>query len=137
MVEFRHAYSEPLRVSYVCVGESRTQQNFQAECDINNIVRRYQKTGLVGHVNNKTGEFMDLSAPIDYRSAVETVQAANDSFMGLPSEVRSQFGNDPAAFVDFMSDPRNLDKAVAMGLAIAPDKASEPVSESPATPVAE
>lgn len=137
MVEFRHAYSEPLRVSFTCEGESRTQQNFQAECDINNIVRRYQKTGLVNHVNGKSGEFLDLSAPIDYRTAVETVQAANDSFMGLPSEVRSQFGNDPAAFVDFMSDPRNLDQAVAMGLAIAPEKAPEPVLETPATSVAE
>ena len=124
-------------IPYEAEGESRTQQNFQAECDINNIIRRYQKTGLVNHVNGKTGEFMDLSAPIDYRSAVETVQAANDSFMGLPSEVRAQFGNDPAAFVDFMSDPSNLDKAVAMGLAIAPEKALEPVLETPATPVAE
>jgi hypothetical protein len=42
---------------------------------------------------------------------------AKSNFDNLPLEVRKQFNYDPAAFLEFVDNPENLDQLVAMGLA--------------------
>jgi len=37
-------------------------------------------------------------------------------FNDLPSSIRSRFGNDPAAFLDFVQDENNADEMVKLGL---------------------
>ena len=45
---------------------SMTKQEFVAECDINNVIRSYQVTGIMAHLNERAaqGMFMDLPDPI-------------------------------------------------------------------------
>lgn len=96
---------------------SLTKQSFKDECDINNILRRYDRDGLLTHVQNTAPTFGVFVDTPTYQDALNAVIAAQDAFAGLPSSIRKRFDNDPQAYVDFCSDPANYDEAVALGLA--------------------
>jgi len=116
---------------------SRTKQSFRDECDINNILRKFNVTGQlpVGSVQPQYGDFSGIT---DYQSALNAVMAAQDSFLALPAKIRAKFDNDPALFVEFVSDEANKDEMKALGLlreetALAVvTSPSEPVSGEPA-----
>lgn len=121
-----------------------------ASCDINNIVSRWMKTGaLPTHLNEGIAQFVDVSDIPDYRGCLDVVLQAQKLFGELPSQIRQKFDNEPAAFLDFCNDPRNIDEMISMGLATkraepstgsdnAPPKAgvAEPVGGSAEAPAA-
>lgn len=98
-------------------GPGRTKQSFAEESNINIIMRRYEKTGVLDHFNRHQGDYGNfLNAP-DYHTALNGIRAAETAFMELPAGVRSKFQNNPAAFLDFVQNPDNLEEMVEMGLA--------------------
>lgn len=88
-------------------GPSLTKVSMQDECDVNRIVERFRATGLVTHLASGSPAFLDVSEVSDYRAAIDQVRAVGVFFDGLPAPLRSEFGNDPAAFMDFVADPAN------------------------------
>jgi len=100
-----------------CGEPTRTQQQFKEECDINTIVRRFGVTGQVPTTLAPPMQGDFLNAP-DFRSAMDLIVAARESFMEQPSHVRARFHNDPAEFVDFCSNRDNLAEARKMGIAM-------------------
>jgi len=109
------------------IGETtRVQQNLHAETDINRIMAKYQKTGLLTHVNTYAGEYGDFSGVPDYKTGLERVQAAEEMFMSLPAKIRDRFNNDPAKFIDFATNPDNVGDMRDMGLAPPLPAAPEP-----------
>lgn len=94
----------------------RTKQEMKDECDINLILKRFQKTRMVSHLAKGVPQFGDVSEVTDFRSAVERVGQAQRFFEGLPSNVRKEFGNDPVAFVDAFSDEASRPRLEALGL---------------------
>lgn len=117
-------YGEPYRALDVS-GESRTKQSFRDECDIENIVAKYVKTGLVSHLAGGQPFYADVSEMADYRGAIEQVRSAEKFFAGLPAKVRAFFENDIATFVDWMADPANADQLEKLGVRILDGKAPE------------
>ena len=109
------------RSDFNTVGKSSTKQSFKDECDINNILGKFRKTGLLEHVAVHQGDYRDLSEPTDYQTALNIVLSANAAFESLPSDIRKDFGNNPAAFLEFVDNPDNADKLVEMGLANPPE----------------
>ena len=130
-VPFRTAYGAKLRVA-IATGDGLTEQNHKDETDINNIVRKYNKTGLIDHLNQFEKQYGDMTG-YDYQEAMNTVAAANTMFEGLPSSIRNKFDNDPAKFINFVDDEANADKLVEMGLA--KPKVNIPVDEGSSEPV--
>jgi len=130
-VPFRTAYGQKLKVA-IATGDGLTEQNHKDETDINNIVRKYNKTGLIDHLNQFEKQYGDMTG-YDYQDAMNTVAAANTMFEGLPSAIRNKFDNDPAKFINFVDDESNADKLVEMGLA--KPKVSTPVDEGSKEPV--
>lgn len=131
-----------------CLDESKAKQAFAEECDINTIVRRF---GLMGQLPENVPVILegDFSETVtDFHSAMNLVVEAQRTFMLMPADVRSRFGNDPGSFVSFCSalDDKgqlaNLDEMRKLGLAVpaAPaPKAPEPtrvvvVSTEPVKP---
>lgn len=96
---------------------SVTKQSFAKQCDINHIMARYRKTGLVDHVSQFKGDYSDLTDVPSYQEAMNKIILAKDCFSSLPSDIRKHFDNDPAQFLAFVSDPNNVDAMVEMGLA--------------------
>lgn len=111
---------------------SMTKQSFKDECDINNIVKAFQVTGIIAHINEKAaqGAYIDLPSALDYQESLNIALAAQASFDTLPASVRSRFDNDPAQFLEFMADPQNQDEMITLGLAkdTRPTEVSQPVA---------
>ena len=98
-----------------CEDATLSQQHFKDECDINNILRQFNITGLLPEapLSPRYGDFTGIS---DYHSALNQVIAAEDEFMALPAQIRSRFENDPAKLIDFLENAENKDEAIKLGL---------------------
>ena len=60
----------------ICESVSRVKQAMGEECDINAIMRRYAKTGILPQVV-QSGVFADVSSlPVDYGEACRIVEQA-------------------------------------------------------------
>ncbi len=95
---------------------SLTHQSMSADCDINNIMQRYEKTGVLEHVNNHQGDYGDFVSADDYHASMLKVIEAQDMFSSLPATIRSRFANDPAQFLDFVHNPDNRSEMASLGL---------------------
>lgn len=95
---------------------SLTQESDRNETDINVIMERFNRTGQLPQVQMEamSGDFSDIT---DFRDALDRVQAAQAAFMEIPAKIRLQFNNDPAEFIAFAEDPKNIDKLRELGLA--------------------
>lgn len=130
----RSAYHPHERVQVAFPNPSLTKQAMAAETDINNIMRKYEKDGIITHLAKHQGQYGDFSEVTDYHTALNTMHAADEAFASLPSRIRGEFQNDPAKFLDFVHDPNNQQKMVEMGLAH-PLPAAAPVIPAPAPPI--
>lgn len=115
---------------------SLTKQSFKDETDINFIIRKYHKTGIVEHVRRHQGRYGDFTN-IDFHEAMNAVAEARSMFESLPANVRKEFDNDPGVFLSFAEDPANLDRMVELGLAEAPVPPPPPGTPDPVPPVEE
>lgn len=104
----------------VCKEKTLTRQSEADACDINFIMKRYEKTGILP-VSAKEAAFTDVSEVGSFREALDVIQRAEEGFMQLPAKVRERFGNDAVAFVDFCSDPANLAELQDLGVVEAPE----------------
>lgn len=109
-----------------CEDESKAQQQFKDECDINTIIERF---GLSGELPQNlrvplVGEFAEVG---DYQQALNKLIEADDAFMQMPANIRARFGNDAGAFVDFVSDERNVEQAREWGLTRPQEAARAPI----------
>lgn len=95
---------------------SLTKQAELAATDINNIMAQYEKTGILVHTNKHQGTYTDLLDATTYHESMNAVVEAQAAFNSLPANIRSRFGNDPGAFLDFVSDKNNIPEMRKMGL---------------------
>lgn len=114
-------------------GRSLTKQSEAAATDINKIIERFDAGGMISHVNERTPVYLDVSEVADYRGALEQVRKTNEFFMELPAKVRERFKNDPAEFLDFMTDDANMAEAVELGLV--PGEGPAAVEEKAPAPI--
>lgn len=123
------------RVQVFNTEPSRTKQSFREESNINNIMAKYARTGIVEHGNRHAPSYGEVPA-VDFKQALELVMAAEQSFAELPALVRRRFENDPANFLAFCEDPANRDEAGTLGLLnlIEPQAAPEPPAEGSPPP---
>jgi len=115
------------------LGQSLTKQSFTDECDINNIMRKYQKTGAIEHVNKHEASY-GFATSDTFQESLEIVAKAKNMFEELPSSIRTKFENDPSKFLDFVQNPENLTEMRELGLAhkLQPEQ-SIPAKQSEAT----
>lgn len=91
-----------------------TQQHFTAECDVNNILAKFVRTGILDTIG--PGTYEDVSDSLDYLTALQTIQRANEVFEALPSKIRAEFQNDPAQYLAFVEDSSNLERGIELGI---------------------
>lgn len=105
-----------LRVATINNDPSMTQQQFKDECDINNIIKKYSSTGQITHLARSQGVYADLSKIQDYQHSLNQVLEAEQAFGTLPAVIRERFQNNPAELVKFVSNPKNLEEGIKLGL---------------------
>lgn len=117
MKKFNTGYGKKPKVIVECKEcDDRALQSHKDECDINKIIARYDKTGILTHATSVEPIYGDAPA-IDFHTAMNVVAQGESSFEKLPSAVRKEFDNDAGKFMTFIQDEKNFDKMVEMGLA--------------------
>lgn len=84
---------------------SQTLQSFKDDADINCIIARFENTGVLVDPTvpvSRTPQFGDFSDMPSYQEAQNVIVAANNAFNDLSAKIRERFGNDPAAYFDFV-----------------------------------
>lgn len=104
------------RVVYVNDEPSLTKQSFSEDCDINVIMARFEKTGVLPSSVNDSPRYGDFSDVVDYDESLRVVMEADEAFMSLPAKVRARFQNDPSELIEFVRDPANMQEARDLGL---------------------
>lgn len=111
----RSAYSQKPRVQISFSGLGRTKQSFKAECDINQILARFLRTGVLDFTNKNEARYGDVTG-LEYQTAVFQISRAKSMFEELPAQLRARFENEPGRFIEFVNNPRNREECVEMGL---------------------
>ncbi len=121
-MEFRTMYkhrSADLHQGIVFDEPSMTDQSQYKDTDINNIVKRYQVTGLLdspGAVDYTTLQYGDATLLPDYQTALDLVNSVQEEFATLPSDIREKFGHDPMQLVEALGDPSKKTMLQDIGL---------------------
>jgi hypothetical protein len=97
------------------------KQEFVEECDINVIIARCLRGGAP-NFSRAVPIFADVSEIGDFRSCIERIRSADEAFMSLPASVRTRFGNDSVALIEFLQNPVNRVEAISLGLIVEPPK---------------
>ena len=98
---------------------SRTKQSFKKEADINCIMAKYSKTGVLvdpSRIPTRMPQFGDFSSVVDYQGLCNKKIEVDNYFMSLPASVRQRFDNDVNKLIAFMADEKNVDEALKLGL---------------------
>ena len=105
-------------------GVKPAKQEFKDDADLNSIMKKFQKTGAIDHVVKHQGSY-GISTPVLLHEAMNLVTAADSMFADLPSSLRNKFENKPAAFLEYVQDPKNAEEAKKLGLALTPEATIE------------
>lgn len=133
VLKFRTRFHETPRVQLVCPDtpeDRRTKSEFADECDINKIMARYKRTGVLPEFAQKAAaRFGDFSQVPTFTEMQEKIIAANELFLALPAAVRKQFDNDPGQFIAASESQEGRELLVKLGLGKA--KESQPPGSAP------
>lgn len=114
---------------------SMTDQSQFQESDINYIVQKYSdgRTGITTlDLGQDAGvlQYGDTLLPNDYETALDLINAVNEEFYELPSQIRAEFNHNPKELINALSDPRQKARLQSLGL-LKEDTASGSSAGSP------
>ena len=104
------------KVSLTFPEPTLTEASHGPKTRISNILKQFEQTGLVQHINTHKGIYADYTDAPNYEEAMMQIAEANSMFESVPARIRAEFNNNPGEFIDFMSDPENRDAIEALGL---------------------
>lgn len=117
---------------------SRTSQQWKDIVDVNNIMKKYKKTGTVTHLRNaENGVYMDLTEIQDYMGSLLQIKKAEEAFQQIPAVLRQRFNQDPSQLISYLQNPENHDEAIKLGLIKKPNDEQKPKpndEQKPLTP---
>ena len=113
--DLRKFYQRPGKVDENGKIKYFTEQHHKLECDVNNIIKKYDRTGLINHISQIEAKYGDLTG-LEFQKMQNIVAGAKSMFNELPVEVRKEFDNDPQKLITFMENPENRERAIELGL---------------------
>lgn len=112
-------------------GEMLTQQSMKDETDINNIIGKFMKTGILTQPGATRKLMFGDTTSDSYHDMVNKIADAELAFTTLPSKIRDRFLNDPYQLLRFLENPENQKEAIKLGLIVLPEP--QPELEVPVT----
>lgn len=108
------------RVRTYFPNESKTNQGKKNKVSINTIMARYHKAMSVAS-DPRDGLYGDFSDKASYHEALSRIRDAQNDFDQLSASLRKRFDNNPANLIDFLSDEKNREEAMDLGLISRPE----------------
>ena len=97
------------------------EQHHSDDTLVQNILKRYDKTGVFYHVNQMQASYQDNTLFNEYADMYNKIQKADASFASLPAEIRAKFNNDTGLFLEFVNNDENIEAMQEMGLVPKPE----------------
>jgi len=94
---------------------SMTEQHHKKDCDIRHIMRKSQQTGMVTHLAQYEGRYMDLANRPDFERSQQIIADGKTAFETVPADIRDRFHNNPAEWIEFMQNPDNREEMIELG----------------------
>lgn len=113
--DMRNFCQRPGRIDKDGNPEYFTEQNHKKECDVNLIIKKYDRTGLIEHVSRFEAKYGDMTG-FDFKTMQDKVKNMENIFGQLPAEIRKRFANTPEKLLEFMEDENNRPEAIKLGL---------------------
>ena len=107
---------------------SRTKSEFKDEVNINTIVKKAMRTGVLPS-GDRQPLYADFTQLNSYESAQLAIAEAKSSFENLPSNIRAKFDNDVTELLDFVDNEDNKEEAIQLGL-LPEEKVAETATET-------
>ena len=114
-VMIRSIYSERVRSSIRFTQPSKVQKQFAEQCSTEHIVEKFLRGEPVATAS-KPAVYADLTQVPDFESLQDRLAVLNNWFNDLPSDVRSEFDNDPQKALEELTKPDRMSDAVELGL---------------------
>lgn len=114
-VKINSIYSDRVRSSVRFTQPSKVQKQFAEQCSTEHIVEKFLRGEPVATAS-KPAVYADLTQVPDFESLQDRLAVLNNWFNDLPSEVRSEYGNDPNKALEELTKPGSLEYAVELGL---------------------
>lgn len=122
-MKFATLYDEGMKPSpgIVFTEPSMTDQSQFQESDINYIVKKYAdgRTGITTldlGADSGVLQYGDTLLPGDYETALDLINAVNEEFYELPSQIRAEFNHNPKELINALADPRQKLRLQSLGL---------------------
>ena len=128
-----NAYSPSVRQAHPTGGKTLTERHHAKTCNINAIMAKYNKTGLVDHINRHEARYGDVSGA-DFQRAQNLIAEQKTIFHELPAAVRAAYDNDPAIYLDEVLTEEGQERHAAL---LDPDPDKPDLETGPETPPAE
>lgn len=115
---------------------SMTQQHHAEDADLNVLVKRFGITdGAIPPAAMDPRYYGDFTDAVDFRTSLDRVRSAQERFEQLPAELRDKFGHDPIKLYAWVTDEKNAEEAVKLGLLkeLPIQQAAPPTATPPST----
>ncbi len=106
-------------------GVSMTQQQFHEESKISTIIKKYDKTGILGTGNGTRKPLYGDFTQNNYTEMQQKLALSKEKFDEYPDDIKKIFEYNPQNLVAFLSDSNNRDDAIELGLIPKPEKEPE------------
>jgi len=117
-----------IRVTLDCSHPRLVDDSLAAACDINNIMDKFKKSGMLPHFPERIPRFTDNTNIPSLEEAQEIYNRAKNAFMQLPAQIRKLMDNDPTQMDDFLANEDNAAIMKKYGLLI--DKKADAIVPS-------
>lgn len=117
-MKFYTKYDPPFSPAFETTGITRTKQSHKDECDINKIVKSYERAGMSPFkipTIDMEGTPVEIG-PLDYHQAMQIMVESQERFNELASPIRKRFQHDPSQLLAFLQEPANREEAVKLGI---------------------
>lgn len=108
--KFRTAYGERIVTAVVSFknDEGKTIQEQAAATDINYILERYNRTGLISHVNKHEAQYGEFKE-FDFQRNQNMIAQLTQTFEELPANVRRDFDDKVENFAEYIASQENIE----------------------------
>lgn len=84
--------------------KSLTKQSQKNETDINRIMAKYRKTGVITHLAANPPVYRGDEQPVDFQDALNKAAEIKSEFEALPALLRNEFENDPFRYIRWQAE---------------------------------
>lgn len=128
-MEFFTLYRKPPKCGFRFSLPSLAVQSEKKSCDVNEIMRRFVKTGFIDHVRRDEPLYTDTESIVQKMAeARELVERTDEAFWSLPSAVRDVIG-EPSNLPSWLVN--NRDEAAKYGFVASEKQEVPPVVQPP------